>query len=1013
MFSIIRNLVTYFATLIAAVFLISSAHAQFDTDVDAAMYANGKSYFFVGNKYYRLNGSAAEGGYPKPLSEWKNLPEEFLSGIDAALYQPEKNRIYLFKGSEYVRIKGITVEEGYPANIRQWRNLPTDFQAGIDAAIFRGGYTYFFKGNRYVRIKDITVQNGYPANISVGWKLPASYLERGVSAAFHHPTRNKNYFFQGSTYARLTDVNTDSGYPKDISENWPGVEIERQLFDDLEDIGILSSVDGLKNVMFAGAEISVTTLSTTNLSACEALCAKESECTAYTLAPPGGSSQSAQCRLKKGTVQAKLAHGYLSGIRDRRPASLNETSLLNKYKVSGAPYNSTILSLANPLACSKQCESDASCQFFSMDMSGNEINPTCELYKAGQISPTKANVISGYKPPTSGAEVAKNLLSYPGDIDEGLCSNGIIMDVVSKICEQIPAFDCVDEDNNGRKSRNTCTNKKLLTPVGAVVKAVKFSDNTGAKLPIDELKLADGKRLTDAAMCSLRELSPGLKTGNSTGPVVNTNSAGGFEYNQTLGYLNFDPESRIFDGYRHMEFCAPIVGCFNTATQKLRIQQKSVPLNPRLFLNNNPLIAKGSGLSSAEPAIAEYFVLETKAESIDQIINMEWADPKIFITTNFGTIEVKPTLSYENNSAVIDPEYFSREETTRVPNNLVIANAYGIDDALAFPFLDVSADGWRSQIAYGNRDPGMTTSFWSGAGTRPDLSLNVARTEAEKRASVAVSSSAVVSYPEEAKYLKELPPGLQVVNIEKFQIFVEPKVRAAFSGQFNVVNTSTPYKLGEDNSNSKAFKGELQMQTGAAHAFGFSFTTGFDLVVYLSPFDVKIIDVSPRWTIFDVEPVAGNAPVKANHSAKFSARDGFTGFKTFKTSVPAAQADAYLQQCLAEDAKDDYEGALPEPEVHGQNLEEMFDNMPVPCNICVFHDGQNNGTLEAVNRPAGAKGWACDAPEKSGCFDMCRLNRKTGTLTYDRPPDAGLMIPDIVKGTRRTGEVCHQTGYIK
>eukprot|EP00092_Neocalanus_flemingeri_P010689 GFUD01011513.1.p1 GENE.GFUD01011513.1~~GFUD01011513.1.p1 ORF type:complete len:523 (+),score=130.30 GFUD01011513.1:119-1687(+) len=83
----------------------------------------------------------------------------------------------------------------------------------------RDGVTYAFLGNKYWRLTDTAVEPGYPRLISQGW--PG--LPRNLDAAFTW-TNGKTFFFKGSQYWRFTNIGqVDGGYPREISEGFDGI----------------------------------------------------------------------------------------------------------------------------------------------------------------------------------------------------------------------------------------------------------------------------------------------------------------------------------------------------------------------------------------------------------------------------------------------------------------------------------------------------------------------------------------------------------------------------------------------------------------------------------------------------------------------------------------------------------------------------------------------------------------------------------------------------------------------
>jgi hypothetical protein len=260
--------------------------ASFTQGIEAAVWreSNDKIYLFKGNQYVRLTDTTMDAGYPQAIAgNWKELPASFANGISAALMHRDREALYLFDGNEYVRMSnGVPclmssnseqlcaftplhwswgafmtkidaavwrgdnnkaylfsrdwyvrysniddgIDEGYPKKISgNWHDLPADFASGIDAALYRNSNNklYFFKGNKYVRLTGSTMDSGYPKAIAGNWKgLPASF-EQGIDAALLRESNGKIYLFKGSQYLRLTETEVDSGYPKPIAGNWPGL----------------------------------------------------------------------------------------------------------------------------------------------------------------------------------------------------------------------------------------------------------------------------------------------------------------------------------------------------------------------------------------------------------------------------------------------------------------------------------------------------------------------------------------------------------------------------------------------------------------------------------------------------------------------------------------------------------------------------------------------------------------------------------------------------------------------
>ncbi|KAL5286123.1 Mmp1 family protein [Megaselia abdita] len=133
---------------------ISEGWVGLPGNIDAAFtYKNGKTYFFKGSQYWRYNGRNMDGDYPKEISEgFTGIPDN----IDAAMVWGGNGKIYFYKGSKFWRydpLKRPPVKATYPKPISNWEGLPIN----IDAALqYTNGYTYFFKGDKYYRFNDRT-----------------------------------------------------------------------------------------------------------------------------------------------------------------------------------------------------------------------------------------------------------------------------------------------------------------------------------------------------------------------------------------------------------------------------------------------------------------------------------------------------------------------------------------------------------------------------------------------------------------------------------------------------------------------------------------------------------------------------------------------------------------------------------------------------------------------------------------------------------------------------------------
>ena len=153
--------------------------------IDAALrHGDDITHLFQGTRLMRYANRTTYRGPSRsgPLKDvWKNLPKDFEDGFDAAVRHGDGNS-YFFSGSQCVRVPG----NGYRAdNDPQpinavWKNLPDDFREGIDAALRYQNRTYFFCGNNFSQFTgdsmtaDLLEDQGLPP----GWHgLPSEFKE--------------------------------------------------------------------------------------------------------------------------------------------------------------------------------------------------------------------------------------------------------------------------------------------------------------------------------------------------------------------------------------------------------------------------------------------------------------------------------------------------------------------------------------------------------------------------------------------------------------------------------------------------------------------------------------------------------------------------------------------------------------------------------------------------------------------------------------------------------------------
>ena len=191
------------------------------------------AYFFKGSRYLRYNiaTDAVDVGPAQVAENWKNLPQEFQSNLDAAVNWGD-GHAYFFKGARYVRynIAIDRVDVGPVEIAANWRNLPPEFQSSLDAAVNWGnGNAYFFKGSRYVRynIPGDTIDVG-PVEIAANWTALPPEFQSKLDAVVNWGNGNA-YFFKRARYVRynIASDTIDVG-PTEIARNWTNLPGEFQ-----------------------------------------------------------------------------------------------------------------------------------------------------------------------------------------------------------------------------------------------------------------------------------------------------------------------------------------------------------------------------------------------------------------------------------------------------------------------------------------------------------------------------------------------------------------------------------------------------------------------------------------------------------------------------------------------------------------------------------------------------------------------------------------------------------------
>ncbi|HMF91031.1 MAG TPA: PAN domain-containing protein [Candidatus Angelobacter sp.] len=684
------------------------------------------------------------------------------------------------------------------------------------------------------------------------------------------------------------------------------------------------------------------------------------------------------------------------------PADLDDLSLEPNTDFPGSNLQSFDLPRPDVTLCAAACKSDTACRGYTYVRPGVQAaQARCWLKKSvGEVAHNSC-CASGRKPLDSGQHT--NLVRGKPVTAQASCQQSTTADIFDKICSVIKSVSCqITDESCGSRTRQVYVGSNFYAATPAEIQ--KWNSYGGR-----------GKLLGEASMCALRELSPKAVLGNGPklgGPIEVADSGstllGNFSVKQQVGLLSFDQAKREFKGYRRLSLCAPVVGCFDSVAQDISVGLGTYKLNP----------AATAGVGG--PKLDQHFVLNVTTETSQKALVLK---PTPFpIATPVGPVSVQPEFDYSSRDTVADSPYSGSHQTSRKAGDepgwlhqALLKDIYGVDYGIAFADLNPNPraiSGWLSPTALGNRDPSETGSVWQPSDTnvRPDGDLSKARSNDEKKSATEISAKAKVSYPTDGKLGSLLPSWVSNSGGDvNLSIFVEPALRTAFSGQFDILPSEGVVQPGDIGAGGAWSASDLRIKTAVGSALDFTVTAGLDLTISF-PIVGTVVDVHPRWA---PKPIFEKPGYKAGDTSYFASGDGpwptseprrYTVFKTFKTNLltgnDAAAAYSYVEACLAPNKQLAAE-TPPAPTATPGDASKLFspDVIDWPCNVCLAVDGKGTTPLFPATRPPGAKVWKCDYTFKSGCHDMCRFNNNV--LTYDYGPDKNMTIGN------KTGEVCY------
>ena len=158
------------------------------------------------------NGGTPYEGYPKPiLGNW-DIPQEWHTGIDAAVHSRADNAIYLFKESEYIKFadgKAGKRVEGPKPILGNW-NIPEEWKSGINSAIFSKSYNaiYLFREDQYTKFTDGKINKAlYTKKIEGNWDINGLNPSKFIKAP-KEVLKNRVYikYFDGKKVDKVKKV---------------------------------------------------------------------------------------------------------------------------------------------------------------------------------------------------------------------------------------------------------------------------------------------------------------------------------------------------------------------------------------------------------------------------------------------------------------------------------------------------------------------------------------------------------------------------------------------------------------------------------------------------------------------------------------------------------------------------------------------------------------------------------------------------------------------------------------
>jgi cysteine-rich repeat protein len=619
------------------------------------------------------------------------------------------------------------------------------------------------------------------------------------------------------------------------------------------------------------------------------------------------------------------------------------------------------------------------------------------------------------------------------------CGTGGFTALIDQICSLAPTGDC--------SSRCGCCRSEEAEPFAGVT----FGPPLSATPQWPGLG-GRGELAGETELCLLRDLGklPGGGFVNAPGSI-SLGPLGEAKIAQRVGFAGFDPVGRTMQGFHSVSLCVPPFGCVDDQVQDFTAT-----------LLDSPAAA---GLRCGDYPFAGAYGLQIDTSDTEHRLDVDL--PAIEVFTPYGSVSATPKFHYETALKSGFPEDVNedREQHCHEFGSSLYPLTGRDDGAAALNFMCALLPrppyqpgfGGIGQIGLGGRDANPDNPISTPGTPRPDLDLRTARTADEKMPVGAVGASVDFKYDVAglipAKFRTD--PFSLTANV-----FVKPAIDSRFASQFQVYGSDAAYQVVEpvlDCHTLPYHRAHVVLQSRADSFVSFRIDAGFNLVLELAHdfgFGTISVTVLERRSKFDVVPpikdgtsTDGPAAQATFVDAPQPAFDSLTSF----SAGPVADPATFLSECF--NTPPPAGQTPPKPSFTPDDPRKFTSVLEFPCNLCLgwggltvacgpkqgfpadyhcdFADGVcsdptgahgcttypvpadllPSGSANTVDvlfpavQDLAGKQWICDAPQKSGCMDLCTYD-PTAAQPLKVVRSAVDLDPDRCAVTA-TGRPCH------